>query len=259
LQQKTSEKNKMTKEHPVALITGASQRIGAELTRTLHAAGFRVLIHYHASRDSAEALAAQLNQQRADSAACLQANLNVHDDVLQLAQNALAQWSRLDVLINNASRFYPTVTGAVDEATWNDLFAANLKAPFFLAQALKPALAAQKGSIINIVDINAQRPLPAHTVYCTAKAGLAMLTQTLALELAPEVRVNGVAPGAILWPENMADDDNGAEQRAMLAKIPLARRGDITDIARTALFLIKDAPYITGQIISVDGGRLLYS
>jgi len=249
----------MTTQNPVALITGAAHRVGAELARTLHDAGFRVLIHCHASRGTAEALAATLNKQRADSAACLQADLNVHADVLQLAQRAKAQWSRIDVLINNASRFYPTPQGSVDEATWNDLFGSNLKAPFFLAQALAPAIAEQQGSIINIIDINAQRPLPQYPVYCAAKAGLAMLTQALALELAPQVRVNGIAPGAILWPEGMSDDDNGEEQRAMLAKIPLARRGSVIDIARTALFLINDAPYITGQIISVDGGRLLYS
>jgi pteridine reductase len=249
----------MTKEQPVVLITGAAQRIGAALAKALHTAGYRILIHYHASQDTAQALATSLNQKRADSAACIRANLNVHDDVLLLARQALAQWSRVDVLINNASRFYPTKTGSVDETTWNDLFASNLKAPFFLAQALAPAIAQHNGSIINIVDINAQRPLAAHTVYCTAKAGLAMLTQALALELAPQVRVNGIAPGAILWPEKMSGDDNGTEQRAMLAKIPLARRGSPADIVRTALFLVNDAPYITGQIISVDGGRLLYS
>jgi len=249
----------MTKEQPVVLITGAAQRIGAALAKALHTAGYRILIHYHASQDAAQALAASLNQKRADSAACIRANLNVHDDVLLLARQALAQWSRVDVLINNASRFYPTKTGSVDETIWNDLFASNLKAPFFLAQALAPAIAQHNGSIINIVDINAQRPLPAHTVYCTAKAGLAMLTQALALELAPHVRVNGIAPGAILWPEKMSGDDNGTEQRAMLAKIPLTRRGSPADIVRTALFLVNDAPYITGQIISVDGGRLLYS
>lgn len=247
------------KDQPVVLITGAAHRIGAAMAKALHAAGFRVLIHYHASHEAAWKLASLLNQQRGDSAACLRADLNVHADVLQLAQQAQAHWSRVDVLINNASRFYPTTTGTVDEAIWNDLFASNLKAPFFLAQALAPAIAQRNGSIVNIVDINAQRPLPQHTVYCTAKAGLAMLTQALALELAPAVRVNGIAPGAILWPENMSDDDDGEEQRAMLAKIPLGRRGDVDDIVRTALFLIKDAPYITGQIVSVDGGRLLYS
>jgi pteridine reductase len=244
---------------PVVLITGAAQRIGAELTRTLHAAGYRVLIHYHASQQAAETLAQALNQQRAGSAACLRADLNRHDEVLQLARQARSQWGRLDALINNASRFYPTPAGTVDEACWDDLFASNLKAPFFLAQALADAIAERNGAIINIVDINAQRPLAQHTVYCTAKAGLAMLTQAMALELAPRVRVNGIAPGAILWPQTMTGDDGGAEQREMLAKIPLARRGDPVDIARTALFLLGDAPYITGQIISVDGGRLLCS
>lgn len=249
----------MTKEHPVALVTGAAHRIGAALANALHATNFRVVIHYHNSQDAAQALTASLNGKRADSAVCMRANLNVHDEVLQLAQQAQAQWSRMDVLINNASTFYATKTGNVDEATWNDLFASNLKAPFFLAQALAPAIAARGGSIINMIDINAQRPLPQHAVYCTAKAGLAMLTQALALELAPAVRVNGIAPGAILWPETMSDNDDGAEQRAMLAKIPLAKRGSPDDIARTALFLVNDAPYISGQIISVDGGRLLYS
>lgn len=249
----------MTKEQPVALITGAAQRIGAALAKALHTAGYRILIHYHSSHDAAQALALSLNQKRADSAACIRANLNVHEDVLLLARQALAHWSRVDVLINNASTFYPTKSGGVDETTWNDLFASNLKAPFFLAQALAPAIAAQRGSIVNMVDINAQRPLPEHTVYCTAKAGLHMLTQALALELAPQVRVNGIAPGAILWPEKMSGGEDGPEQRAMLAKIPLAKRGAPADIVRTALFLINDAPYITGQIISVDGGRLLYS
>lgn len=249
----------MTKGQPVVLITGAAHRIGAALARAMHTAGFRILIHYHSSQDAAQALAAGLNQKRADSAACIRANLNVHDDVLLLARQALAQWSRVDVLINNASKFYPTKVGNIDETTWNDLFASNLKAPFFLAQALAPTIAEHNGSIINMVDIHAQRPLPTHAVYCTAKAGLAMLTQTLAQELAPRIRVNGIAPGAILWPEKMAGGDDGAEQRAMIAKIPLARRGSPADIVRTALFLIMDAPYITGQIISVDGGRLLYS
>lgn len=243
----------------IALITGAAKRIGAEIARKLHAANFNVIIHYHHSQKDAEELVEELNEKRESSAIILQADLNDMEQVVQLAQASVNAWQKIDLLINNASSFFPTPIGKTCGEDWDQLINSNLKAPFFLAQALTPALAKSHGCIINIADIYADKPLKKHSVYSIAKAGNIMLTKTLALELAPLIRVNGIAPGAILWPddshkptEDQLSDEN---KEKMLAKIPLQERGHESDIARTILFLANEAPYITGQIFNVDGGR----
>ncbi|BFM17871.1 pteridine reductase [Maricurvus nonylphenolicus] len=246
----------MNTETPVALITGAGRRIGAAMAKALHAEGYRILVHYRQSANDAETLVAALNSERPDSAHTLCADLADMTAVKTLAQQAQDHWGRLDVLINNASSFYPTLVGDITEEHWQDLFASNAQAPLFLSQALAPALKQQHGCIINIADIHARRPLKGYTTYCMAKAANTMLTQSLARELAPEVRVNSIAPGAILWPENDAEVDDSTKQQ-MLDEIPLQRTGTEADIARTAVFLIQQADYITGQIIAVDGGRSL--
>ena len=241
-----------TLDHKVALVTGAARRIGAVIARTLHAQGCDVAIHYRGSADEAAALVADLNVARADSAVAFAADLTSVADIEQLAAR-LAGWrDRLDILVNNASSFYPTPAGTITEAHWDDLVGTNLKAPLFLSQAVLPALRAGGGAIINIVDIHSTHPLRDHPVYGSAKAGLAMLTRALAKDLAPDVRVNGVSPGAILWPENDMPD---ATKTAILEQVPLARAGDPDDIAGAVLFLVRDATYVTGQIIAVDGGR----
>ena len=241
---------------PVALITGAAQRIGAAIAEQLHGAGYNIVIHYRHSADNAAALVETLNQRRAASAVCFAADLQDTQALQHLAQRAETHWGRVDALINNASAFYPSPIGSTTETDWDALIASNMKAPFFLAQALAPMLKKYTGCIINIADIYAEKPLANHTVYCMAKAGNAMLTQSLAVELAPQVRVNGIAPGAILWPESH-NASHAATQEKILASIPLQRTGDTEDIARTVLFLLRDAPYITGQILRVDGGRSL--
>ncbi len=235
-----------------ALITGASRRIGAVIAQTLHQAGMNVVIHYRGSSKDAELLCDTLNEIRADSAAILQADLHDTPKLQQLADQAHHQWGRLDVLVNNASSFYPTHIGEMTEAHWDDLMGSNLKAPLFLSQAALPYLKEVNGNIINIVDIHAFKPMKNHPIYCAAKAGLAMLTQSLAKELGPEIRVNGVAPGAILWPEIGMDHTTKQE---ILDRTALKRPGMPADIAATVLFLVRDAHYITGQIIPVDGGR----
>ncbi len=235
-----------------ALITGAGKRIGACIARTLHEQGMNIAIHYRGSATDADSLAADLNAARDQSAVTLQADLLNTGQLGDLVENLVAQSGRLDLLINNASTFYPTPLNEVTEEQWTDLLGTNLKAPLFLAKAAAAHLRAAKGNIINIVDIHAQRPLSRHPVYGPAKAGLAMLTRSLAKDLAPDIRVNGVSPGAILWPED-GMPDKAAE--SIIKQIPLHRMGEPSDIARTVLFLVKDAPYITGQIIAVDGGR----
>ncbi len=249
-----------TKQHTkVALVTGAAKRIGAEIARQLHGAGFNLIIHYNNSQASAQAIIDELNNKRENSAVGLPANLNDHIQVINLARQSATQWQRLDLLVNNASSFYPTPIEQATADDWDNLINSNLKAPFFLAQALAPVLKQHRGCIINIADIYAQRPLKNHSIYSIAKAGNVMLTKSLAQELAPEVRVNGIAPGAILWPEDhykkTEDQLADANKEKMLAQIPLQQRGQVQDIAKTILFLAKDAPYITGQIIVVDGGR----
>lgn len=237
-----------------ALITGAAHRIGADIARTLHHAGLNLVLHYRRSRAAAEALQAELNGRRAGSVALVQADLLDTANHPALIRQAYSVWERLDVLVNNASSFYPTPVGTVTEAQWNDLLGTNLKTPFFLAQAAAEYLRQSRGCIVNIVDIHGERPLKDYPVYSIAKAGLAMLTKSLARELGPEVRVNGVAPGAILWPERGLDEE---AKKQIIDRTALKRHGSPHDVARTVLFLIRDADYMTGQILNVDGGRSL--
>lgn len=211
-----------------------------------------VVIHYRGSGQDAEQLADRLNGLRSGSALTVQADLLATPGLAPLVADVVARTGGLDLLLNNASTFYPTPLAEVTEAHWDDLMGTNLKAPLFLSQAAAPHLRARRGSIVNIVDIHAQRPLRNHPVYGPAKAGLAMLTRSLAKDLAPEIRVNGVSPGAILWPE---DGMSESAEQSIIRQVPLKRVGEPADIANTILFLVKDAPYITGQIIAVDGGR----
>ena len=241
-------------ENKVALVTGGAQRVGACLCKTLHAAEYNVLIHYRHSANEASQLAASLNAIRPNSAHGLPADLLDHKQIKRLIDAAKQTWGRLDLLINNASSFYPTDIGTSSEDDWQDLIGSNMKAPFFLSQAVMPLLKEQQGNIINITDIHAQKPLKGHTIYCSAKAGLVMLTKSLAKELAPDIRVNAIAPGAILWPENNMSDE---VKQKIVNDIALKRIGEPNDIAKTALFLARDANYITGQVIAVDGGRSL--
>lgn len=238
---------------PVVLVTGAARRVGAEIARQLQAAGARVALHFRSSRSDAEALAADLNGMRPGSAAIFQADLLDSASLPGLVSAVVERFGRLDGLVNNASSFFPTALGEIDDAAWLDLMGSNLKAPLFLSQAAAPHLKLGGGAIINIVDIHAERPLKGYPLYCAAKAGLLGLTRALALELAPEVRVNGVAPGAIEWPDD--GQFPAAERQAIVAHTLLGRIGAPSDIARTVRFLLFDAPYITGQIIPVDGGR----
>lgn len=241
-------------ETPVVLVTGAARRVGAEIARTLHAAGANLVLHYRASAEEAERLAADLNTRRANSALARRRDLRDMVGLASLVDEAVAHFGRLDALVNNASSFFATPVGTIDEAAWDDLVGSNLKGPLFLAQAAAPHLAKALGCIVNITDIHAERPLKNYPLYCAAKAGLLGLTRALALELAPQVRVNAVAPGAIEWPEN-ASDFPPDEQHAIVAHTLLKRIGSPGDIARTVKFMIFDAPYITGQVINVDGGR----
>ena len=241
-------------EGKVALVTGAARRIGAEIADTLNAAGARVAVHYRGSAREAEALVLRLNERRPDSARAFQAELLDIPALPGLVDDVLGWGGRLDILVNNASTFYPTPVGEITEAKWDDLIGTNLKVPLFLSQAAVPALREAGGSIVNIVDIHASRPLKDHLVYGPAKAGLAMLTRGLAKDLGPDIRVNGVAPGAILWPE---DGMTEATKAAILDQVPLGRAGEPKDIARCVLFLAGDAGYVTGQIVAVDGGRSL--
>lgn len=234
------------------LVTGGGIRIGATIVRCLHGAGANLAIHYRSSGTEAKQLCAELNAQRANSSITLQADLNAVGAIDAMIAQLMKSCGRLDALVNNASSFYPTPLGSITESQWDDLVGSNLKAPLFLCQAALPHLRASRGAIINLVDIHAERPLRDHVVYGPAKAGLAMLTRSLARDLGPDIRVNGVSPGAILWP----DTDMSDKAKANIVKqVPLKRSGEPADIARTVLFLLRDAPYITGQIIAVDGGR----
>ena len=239
----------------VVLITGAAHRLGATTARMLHGEGMNILLHYRHSRDAAEALQTELNDIRPDSVQLLQADLHDTQSLPGLIEEAVNAWDRLDVLINNASSFYPTPIGSVTEAQWDDLIGSNLKAPLFLSQAAAPYLRQHQGCIVSIVDIHAERPLKEFPVYSMAKAGLVMLTKSLACELGPEVRVNAVAPGAILWPENLGE----AEKEKIISRTFLKRQGAPDDIARAILYLVRDAGYVSGQVITVDGGRSLNS
>lgn len=236
------------------LITGAAARLGRAIAEELHK-DHRVVIHYRNSADAARALAKELNKLRPNSAVVLHSELDSAEACSELARRAQEVWGGIDALVNNASAFHPTPMGKATEEDWDRLIGSNLKAPFFLSQALHESLSQRHGCIVNMADIHAERPMPEHTIYCAAKAGLVMLTKSLALELSPQVRVNAVAPGAILWPEQEAT--NEAKKVQITQRIPLARTGDPSDIAKTVRFLICDAPYINGQIIAVDGGRNL--
>lgn len=241
-------------KQPVVLVTGGARRVGAAIVRHLHGAGCSVAIHYRSSADEAESLAQELNAMRADSASTFAGALEDDATPAALVSAVIARFGHLDGLVNNASAFYPTPIGETTAAQWDDLFAANARAPFFLAQAAAPALREARGGIVNIVDIYAERPLAGHVVYSMAKAALVMLTQALARDLAPDVRVNAVAPGAILWPAS-GKPEEAAE--ALIAKTPLARKGEPGDVAEAVRWLLMDAHYTTGQVIRVDGGRAL--
>ena len=237
-----------------ALVTGAANRLGAQIARTLHQNGANLIIHYRSSAEAARALVDELNQARADSALALAADLAVDADVDNLGREACSAFGGLHILVNNASSYFPTRFGEIDRRSWDELIASNYKAPLFLAQACYPALKQNRGCIINMVDIYASRPLIEHSVYCSAKAANQMLVKSLALELAPEVRVNGIAPGAILWPQSARPD--AARQQQLREEVPLQGLGGAQVIGDTALFLATNA-YITGEVIRVDGGRLL--
>ncbi len=234
------------------LVTGGAHRVGAEIVRTLHAAGAQLAVHYRSSGDEAARLVDALNEARPHSAVAIEANLLDTAQIAAIVATALHAFGRLDVLVNNASTFYPTPVGAITEAHWDDILGTNLKAPLFLSQAAAPALRAARGLIVNIADIHGQRPLRHHTTYSIAKAGLVMLTRSLARELAPEVRVNAIAPGPVMWPVGGADEALKAE---IIERTALKRLGTARDVALAARYFAVDAPFVTGQILAVDGGR----
>ncbi len=238
----------------VVLITAGAKRVGAAICRKLHAHGANLMLHYRSSVAEAQALQAELNQLRPASVALVQADLLATARLPDLIDATLQHFGKLDVLINNASSFYPTPLGKITEKAWDDLIGSNFKAPLFLSQAAAAQLRKQHGCIVNIVDIHAEWPLKNYVIYSAVKGGLATLTRSLAQELAPEIRVNGISPGPILWPENGEWADEKVRQH-IIGRTLLKRAGGPDDIAKTALFLIAAAPYITGQIIVVDGGR----
>ena len=238
----------------VALITGAARRIGAAIARCLHADGYDLALHYRASKAEMDALVAELDSTRPGSVISLRADLSEFDRSPELIARTVGRFGRLDALVNNASSFYPTPIGTATPMQWDELFASNARAPFFLAQAAAPHLRAARGGIVNLGDIHGERPLANHAIYCMAKAALLMLSKSLARDLAPEVRVNAIAPGAILWPEHGGDS---AAQSAMLARTPLSRLGAPEEIAAAVSWLLGDASYVTGETLHVDGGRHL--
>ena len=238
----------------VVLVTGGAKRVGAAISRRLHAAGASIALHYRFSASEAQALERELNDLRADSAQAVQADLLRAQALPQLVHETVERFGRLDAVVNNASSFFPTPLEQIGEHQWDDLIGTNLKAPLFLAQAAARELRRNNGAIVNIVDIHADRPMHGHLVYSVAKAGLAALTRGLAVELAPEVRVNAVAPGVIIWPESGEWDDTALREQ-IVAQTLLQRVGEPDDIAKTVQFLLRDAPYITGQIVNVDGGK----
>lgn len=235
------------------LITGAATRLGAEIASTLHENGANLIIHYRQSSSPAAALVDSLNAKRSGSAHCLGADFNDLDATVKMAEEAIALYGKLDILVNNASSFYPTAMGTISLSDWDNLFNSNARAPLFVSQTCAPALRASRGCIINMVDIYASLPLENHSVYCAAKAANQMLVKSLARDLAPEIRVNGIAPGAILWP---SEDFDEASQAALLDKIPLQRQGTVKAITDAVLFLATN-DYVNGDVIRVDGGRLL--
>lgn len=238
----------------VALITGAAKRVGACIAKQLHAEGIRVIVHYRGSASSAEQLVGTLNGMRENSASLLCADLNDLSSIATIAQEACAIWGHVDILVNNASSFFPTPFGEVNLETWNDLFNSNVRAPFFLSQALLPSLKLNQGCIVNMVDVHADRPMKDHAVYCMAKAALVSMTKALAKDLAPEVRVNGIAPGMVLWPDETPLDPQA--EKYLLNRIPLKRFGSPQNIAEAVSFIVKQN-YMTGHILNIDGGRTL--
>jgi len=244
----------MSTDRPVVLITGAAKRVGAQIARTLHGAGYDVALHYRHSRAEMDALIGELDAARPGSTLAVQAQLADIDALGGIVEKCTSHFGRLDALVNNASAFFPTPVGQATAKQWDELFASNARAPFFLAQAAAPALRAARGCIVNIVDIYAERALAKHPIYTMAKAALAAMTRSLARELAPEVRVNAVAPGAILWPDNGTTYTN---QDDLIARTPLKRTGTPEEIAKAVLFLIRDATFTSGEILKVDGGRSL--
>jgi pteridine reductase len=238
----------------VALITGSARRIGAEIARCLHSSGMNIALHYRTSLDDARRLRDELNAARPASVQLFEADLRNTAATKEMIASVTDTFMRMDVLVNNASAFSATPLGAIDDGAYDALLDTNLKAPLLLAQAVAPQLKLTKGCIINIADIYGLKPLADHVVYCASKAGLIMMTRSLALELAPDVRVNAIAPGAILWPEADRDDD---ERAAVLASIPMGRVGEPADIAQTVLYLVREAHYVTGQVIKVDGGQAI--
>lgn len=241
----------------VVLITGGSGRIGAQTARRLHETGMNIVIHYRRSQAQALALQAELEASRQDSVLLVQADLHDTQALPGLIDAVEQHFGRLDALVNNASSFYPTPVLEMTETQWDDLLGSNVKAPLFLAEAAVPLLKKHQGCIINLVDVHAFRPMKAHTIYSMAKAANAMMVKSLARELAPDIRVNGVAPGAIAWPEQEGDESFDEKRiKDILSRVPMGRKGEFDDIAKTIRFLIHDAPYITGQIIAVDGGRM---
>jgi pteridine reductase len=237
-----------------ALVTGAAARIGSSIVEGLHGRGCNILLHYNSNLEAARQLADRLNARRADSVTLCAADLSSAEGVDQLARAVRARFSTLDVLVNNASRFYSTPVGETLSYQWDDLVNSNLRGPYFLCQALLPELRSAQGSIVNVVDVHAKRPMSDHAVYCISKSGLWMMTLALARELGPDIRVNGVAPGAILWPENELPEE---AKRSILDRTALGRTGTPQDIASAVAYLALDAPYVTGQILAVDGGRSL--
>lgn len=240
---------------PVVLVTGGAQRVGAQIVRMFHARGFDVVIHYSRSQGAATALQTELSAIRPGSVSCIRADLLDPQSPHAIISQVHAQKQRLDVLVNNASTFYPTPIGTISEAQWLDLLGSNVKAPLFLTQEAVPLLRQTRGNVINITDIHAERSLKYHSVYCLAKAALVHLTKSLAKELGPEIRVNAVSPGAILWPENATDE----AKTTIIERTVLRRQGTAADIAGAVTFLACDAPYVTGQVLAVDGGRTLFS
>jgi len=241
---------------PVILVTGAARRIGAEIARAVHAAGATVIVHYRHSSAAAQTLNEELNSRRRDSAWTIAGELQHPGTAAEIIDKIYQRHQRIDGIVNNASTFFPTPLARIDEAAWDDLIGSNLKGPLFLCQAAAPQLRASRGAIVNILDVHAERPMRGYALYCTAKAGLQGLTRALAVDLAPEIRVNGVAPGTIAWPA--ANHFSEEERARILGETLLGRIGDAADIARTVRFLLFDAPYITGQIIAVDGGRSVH-
>lgn len=245
----------MMSEPRVVMVTGGARRIGAAIVSRLHREGYRIILHHHESAEAAALLAARLNGERRDSVRLLPMNLSDTNALPGMMEHAIAFWGRLDGLVNNASVFRPMPVGTVTVAEWAECLNTNLAAPFFMSQAAAPSLKKTAGAIVNIVDIYAERPLPGYPVYSVTKAALAALTRSLAVELAPEIRVNGVSPGAILWPEMVPDP---AAQTELLARVPMKRCGEPRNIADTVLFLLRDAAYVTGQVVAVDGGRSVF-